>query len=631
MGKLTSLLVMILLIPVTASVGAAADFEPIPEAEKELYTFDFAKTLYADDAAFEADLEALTRDIGELEALKGKVATSAENLYQAYHLNEKVVPTWHKLWVYGYLRFAINTDDYGPYETIEKASGDLDSRIQFVKTETQAIDDATLARYFEEKPELEVYAFAIEEARRYRPHTLSLAEEELMAALSPHLASWSEKLFQRLTDRTDYPDIVIDGDTLDVNLNYSVLINSKDRQVRKDTWQGYFRAEADYRDLYAFTLVKAIETRNKIAQLRGFRNYAESRFFDLFLGYDDVAAYFDEIAKHAHLRKEYEKVRAARIKADTGYETVHIWDRQVQAEDFDKPRFGIKQACGTIKTAMACIGDEYQQQLCDLLDPANRRLDIVTGEKRVPGMFAIGYPGGEYQFFTQSYNGYFTEVRGLAHESGHVVHHMLQADAGVRPIYFNGPQYLTESVAISSELLVGYYLYDKETDLEKKAYYLEQFLEDVLGLLTNNMFANLELKIYEGVEDGSLKEADQFDQLAYDMTTPYSMYYANYPEYRGVWSAIHHYFDAPMYNVNYVVAQALALVLFDRILNEPGFVDSYVGMLKAGFDKSAPEVIRQTTGIYMLDPEVLASGFAFIEQRIEELRQLYKQLGIQTG
>ena len=631
MRKLRLLLIAALVVGVSGSFCSATEFEPIPEADKEIYTFDLAKTLYADDAAFDADLEALTKDIGQLETLKDKVAASAENLYQAYYLSEKIVPTWDKLWVYGYLRFAINTDDYGPYEKIEKASGDLESRIQFVKTETQAIDDATLAEYFGQKSELEDYAFAIEEARRYRSYTLSLAEEELMAALSPHLGSWSEKLFQKLIDRTDYPDIVLDGDTLDVNLNYSVLINSKDRQVRKDAWEGYFRTAAEQRDLYAFTLVKAIETRNKVAQLKGFRNFAESKFFDLFLSYDDISAYFDEIAKHAHLRKEYEKVRAARIKADTGYETVHIWDRHVQAEDFDKPRFEIKQACSTIKTAMACVGDEYQQRLCDLLDPTNRRLDIVTGEKRVPGMFAIGYPGGAYQFFSQSYNGYFSEVRGLAHESGHVVHHMLQTDAGVRPIYFRGPQYLTESAAISSELIVGYYLYDKETDLKTKAYYLEQFLEDALGLLTNNMFANLELKIYEGVEAGSIKEADELDQLGYDMTTPYSMYYANYPEYKGVWSIIHHYFDAPMYNVNYVVAQSLALVLFDRILNEPGFAEDYVGMLKAGFSEPAPEVIEQTTGIYMLDPAVLSSGFAFIEQRIDELRQLYQDLGIQTG
>ncbi len=621
--RYANIAVLILTLTASVALATAQDFEPIPSTDRNLYTFDLEGNFYADETAFQADLDALVEGITRLEALKGQLASSADHLYNAYRLNEDLIPTWWKLWVYAYLRYATNTDDFQPLEKIEKTSGDLESRIQFIKTETQVIDDATLERYFSERPELREYEFAIKEARRYRDHTLTLPEEELLASLSPYLGGWSEKLYQRLIDRTDFPDIVVDGDTFDVNLNFSVLINSNDRQVRKDAWLGYFQTMAEQRDLYAFTLIKAIETRDKIAQLKGFRNYPDSKFFDLFLSYDDVAAYFDEIARHAYLRKEYEKVRQTRIKAITGYDTVYIWDRQVQAEDFEKPRFTIDEARKAILAAMEPLGEEYLSRLRHLLDPNNRLLDIVTGEKRVPGMFSTGYPGGVYLFFAQTYNGYLSEVRGLAHESGHAVHHMIESDAGVRPIYFSGPSYLTESAAITSELLIGYYLYSQAQDKDLKAYYLEQFLEDALGLLINNMFANLELKIYEGIEEGTIIGADDLDDIAYRMTTPYSIYYAMHPEYKGMWSVIHHYFDVPMYNVNYVFAQALALVFFDRILNQPGFVEKYVAMLKSPFDKPAPEIILEKTGVDMLDPDVLASGFDFIESKIEELRSLY--------
>lgn len=606
----------------------AADFEPIPQAEKEMYTFDLERNFYPDEAAFQAELETLTGDIAKLEALKGKVAESSGNLYQAYYLSEKVIPSWWKLWVYAYLRYATNTADSAPLEKIEKASGDLESRIQFVKTETQEIDQATLERYFREKPELEDFAYAIEEARRYLPHTLSLPEEELMSTLSPYLGNWSEKLYQKLIDRTDFPDLVIDGDTFDVNINYSVLINSNDRQVRKDAWKGYFGSMADQRDLYSFALIKGVDTRNKTATIRGYRNFADSKFFDLHLEYDAVSDYFDEIADHAYLRKEYEKVRRARIMADMGYDSVYVWDRTVQKEGFDKPRFDIHAATSLIESAMQVMGAEYQSELAYLLDPSNRRLDIVGSENRSPGMFATGYPGAPWQFFSMSYNGYLSEVSGLAHESGHAVHHKMQTNAGVRPIYADGPSYVTESVAMTNELLVEYYLYSHETDLARRAYYLEQFLENAMGLLVNNMFAHMEFKIYEGVEDGSIQDADDLDSLAADMTNPYSIYYENHPEYKGLWSVIHHYYDVPMYNINYVVAQSLALVFFDNLLNEPGFVENYQSMLRSPFDKPAPEIIMETTGVDMMDPGILASGFAFIRDRTEELRGLYAQLGI---
>jgi oligoendopeptidase F len=616
-----------IIIAVNATVSAAG-FEPIPESEKQLYTFDLEKNFYADQAEFQADLDALISDVGRLEALKGKVASTPENLYEAYNLNDRIIPRWWKLWVYAYLKYATNTDDSGPLETIEKTSGDLESRIQFIKTETQAIDDATLAEYFRVKPELREYEFAIEESRRYRPHTLSLPEEELLSSLSPYLGSWSEKLYQKLIDHTKFPDIVVGGDTLDVNIDYSALINSDDREVRKETWQGYFGSMADQRDLYAFTLIKAIETRDKVASLKKFRNFPDAKFFDLFLTYDGVADYFDEIARHAYLRKEYERIRQARIKADTGYDTVYIWDRTVQAPGFEKPRFDVKRASDVIKSTMGVIGDEYREELSALLDPANRRLDIVGGEKRVPGMFATGFPGAPWQFFSMSYNGYFNEVQGLAHESGHAVHHKMQSNAGVKPIYSDGPSYVTEAVAITSELLVSYAFYRDEKDPEKKAYYLEQFLEDALGLLVNNMFAHLELKMYEGVEDGSLKGPDDFDALTFEMTTPYSIYYDKHPEYKGLWAVIHHYFDVPMYNVNYVLAQAMALVFVDKIINEDGFVDKYQSLLRAGFDKPAPEIVKERTGVDMLDPMVLASGFSFIEEKTDELRDLYRRIGI---
>ncbi len=609
-----------------AGLAAAADFQAIPEAQKHLYRFDLKKNFYADDAAFEADLAALTADIGNLEALKGHVAESAENLYRAYYLNEKTIPVWWKLWVYANLRYSVNTDDFTLFEKIEKVSGDLDGRIQFIKTETQAIDDATLQRYFREKPDLETYAFAIEETRRYRPHTLSLKEEELLATLSPYLGSWSERLYQMCVDRTNFPKIPVDGETLDVNLNYSALINLNDRNIRKETWEGYFHSMATHRDLYGFELIKAVDTRNKLASLRGYRNYPDSRFFDIYLPYEDVSNFFDEIANHAQLRKEYEKIRQARIKAQTGYDTVYVWDRQVQAKDFVKPRFDIAQASDIIKVATARFGQEYQEGLNYLLDPTHGRLDIVSGPKRSPGMFASGYPGAPYQFFSQTYNGYLNEITGLAHESGHAIHHTMQFNSGARPIYADGPRYVTEAIAGTNEMLVGYSLYYKEKDLEKKAYYLEQFLENTLGLLTNNMYANLELKIYEAVEKGALKNADDLDALTWKMVTPYSIYYESYPEYKGMWHDIHHYYDVPMYNVNYVYAQAISMVLFDRILNRRDFVGKYVSLLRADFDRPAPEILKETTGVDIHDPAILASGFDFLEQKTLELRSLYEKL-----
>jgi oligoendopeptidase F len=626
--KSASVFALLALSLVIALPATAADFEPIPEAYKGDYRFDLEETFYEDEAAFEADLDTLVAYIDELVALKGEVTASAENLYRAYYLSDIMIPVWWKLWVFGMLTYATNTDEYEYLDRVEKTSGDLESRIQFVKTETQTLDDATLDKYMRHKPELAEYAFAIEEARRYEPHTLSLAEEELMAQLYPYLSSWSERLYQKCLDRTEFPDVVVEGDTLDTRLNYSQLINSHDRQVRKDAWQGYFGSYGTHKDLYAFTMIKAVETRNKLAKIRGHDGFLHSKFFDMHMSYEAISNLYEELASHAHIRKEYERVRQRRIRADSGYETVYIWDRTLQPEGFEVPRFEITEACKIIRNTLEPLGEEYQTELCSLLNPENHRLDIVSGPKRSSGMFSTGYPGGDYVFFSMAYNGYFTELRGLAHESGHAVHHMIQTSAGVKPIYFSGPKFVTESVAITNEFLISHRMYREEKDLETRAYYLEQFLEDALGLLTNNMFAHLEMRIYEGVEDGSIKEAEDLDRVVEETLFPYSMYYENHPPYKSVWALIHHYYDVPGYYVNYVLAQALSLVFMDRIINEPDFVEKYQAMLKMGFDRPGHEVVLETTGVDMMDPTVLQSGFARLEDLIAELDQLYTEMGI---
>ncbi|MGD9401483.1 MAG: M3 family metallopeptidase [bacterium] len=626
MGKRVILLIVCL--AALAAAAVAEDFEAIPADLRGAYKFDLSGMFYADDAAFEADLEWLTGKIDELAALKGKLGDSADNLYRAYQVSDEVIPTWWKLWVFSYLTFATNTDKYEYYEKINQASGELDARIQFVMTETQTIDDATLERFYREKPELKDFAFAIEQARRFIPYTLELPREETISELYPYLTGWSERLYQACIDRTDFPDIVVDGDTLNTNINYSALINNKDRSIRRRAWEGYFGSMAEQRDLYALNLIKAIEANDKVATMRGYRNYPDSKFFEDFLTYDGVSAYYDEIAEHAYIREEYDKVKARKIKAATGYDTLYIWDRTAEPEDFVTPHFTITEATGIIKQSLSPLGEEYLLELGKLLEPANHRLDIVGGDKRVTGMFATGWPRGTWLFFSFSYNGYLSDISGLAHESGHAVHHTIQGKTGVLPTYTDGPSYVTEAAAMTNELLLMLYLYENESDLKTKTYYLEQFLENILGLLTNNMFAHLELKIYEGIEDDSIKGPDDLDELAWETVTPYSIYYDLHPEYKNVWSLISHYWESPMYYVHYVFAQALAMVFTEKILTEPGFVDKYIALLESGFDSPAPEIVKETTGVDMFDPDVLSSGFTMLEDKIAELQALYREMGI---
>ena len=69
-------------------------------------------------------------------------------------------------------------------------SGDVSSRLQFVQNEIERLDDVRISELLLEEPRLEPLRFAIEDIRRYRPHRLSLDQEELLARLEPLLRPW---------------------------------------------------------------------------------------------------------------------------------------------------------------------------------------------------------------------------------------------------------------------------------------------------------------------------------------------------------------------------------------------------------------------------------------------------------
>jgi oligoendopeptidase F len=610
---------------------AVADFLPIPKELEDLYHFQLEKNFYPDDAGFEADLQSLMAKIEQLESLRGRVTESADNLYRAYQLSSELVPLWGKLWVYAYLRYAINTNDMALLDRIQTTSGDLEGRIQFVRSEVQRMDEDTYRKFRQNKPQLKRFAFAIQQALRYQPHTLPLAQEEILSQMDPYLTPWAPELYQKCVDRTEFPDLVVtSGETLDVNMNYNLLINDTSRVIRQDAWQGYFHSMNEHRDLYALALVKSIQTRNKLAQLRGFSVYPQMEYFDQFLAADQVNSLYRQIADHAKLYKDFQLLRQKGIRAATGYDTVYTWDRSVVPRGFEKPRWDIRQASDLIIQALSTLGPEYHDELASLLDPHQGRLDLVAGENRVAGAFAYGYSGAPWQFYSFAYEGYFQNVSTLAHEAGHAVHYKTLTNEGVEPLYYDGPSYITETVAMVNELLLIDHLYRQTEDLEMKTYLLEEFLKKALHFVYLNFIAHLEATIYQKVASGELRTADHLDALTREMGSKYNIYYQIHPEYQGVWNVIHHYYTHPVYQINYVIAGALSLKIFQEIQSNPAFIERYLKLVQHGFDRPGPQMIEETMGLDMSDPGFLDACFRLIEDKMTQLQGLYQQAGIPT-
>ena len=102
---------VLLCVIFSGSALAQDTFVAIPPEKAPLYHFDFGRNFFATPEAEKADRGNLYATLKQLEALKGKVAGSADNLESALTLNDDVQVKYNKHSIYLFLRNAVNTND----------------------------------------------------------------------------------------------------------------------------------------------------------------------------------------------------------------------------------------------------------------------------------------------------------------------------------------------------------------------------------------------------------------------------------------------------------------------------------------------------------------------------------------
>jgi oligoendopeptidase F len=230
-------------------------------------------------------------------------------------------------------------------------------------------------------------------------------------------------------------------------------------------------------------------------------------------------------------------------------------------------------------------------------------------------------------FFSGGFKGFYNDVRVLTHESTHAVHRQLMSSNKILPAYAGGPHYLFEAFAILNEFLLPDYLYNRETDPALKRYYLEQFLEGKgMEMITVAPEAILEEAVYEGVENGSIKGADDLDALTKRIYSRFSIFPEKHGEMKNQWMDVRLMFQDPFYDVNYVYGVLLALKFYEMYKRDPqNFVPRYIALLKNGFNAPPEVLLKRFLDIDLHDPQLLTDDLKILEEKVNLLERSYKE------
>ena len=601
-------------------------FQAIPENVAVKYHFDLKKNFYANEEAFQKDLSEAQKLAEDVQQYRGKVSSSGPALYALVQKLERLGLLTQKMYVYRYLAYAVNTKLEPQLSATDRSVSEIGSKIAFVDTELRQLDDAALEKLIQEEPKLALYRFYLQQNTRYKPHTLSADKEEVLSVLSPELYSWQPQFFQKLIDRTKFSEIKTDSGTFNVYRDREVLRKDKNRKIREESLLKLYDEYSSSADLYGFILIKQSEAYNSTSTVRKFKDAFDSSLFAAYLTEEQADTFYTEIGKFAPLMQRYTKLRKERIKSTWKLDVVEPWDMDVVPPDFKRPMFTIQETTDTLNTALAFLGPQYSEDLKELLNPENHRLDIVQGENRIPGAFAYGYYGAPFVFYSFTFHGYLEDVLTLAHEGGHVVHYDLIYKNKVPVVYADGPSYFTESFAMLNEFVTGDYLYKKASTNEEKIYYLEQWLNVAMRRFFDIvMRSEFEYRAYKKIQAHEITEAAQIHELWKEEGLKYiGDDYQRHDFMKYGWSFTPHYFTSPRYYINYLFANLMAINYYSKHLNEPGFDANYVAMMVNGFPDTPVRLLEKYVKLNPFDPAAVRSSMQIFEQKLAELEDLYK-------
>ena len=577
--------------------------------------------LYASDALWEEDLAVMIEDGKHLASFAGKL-NNAEDLYAFLHADETADLRIGRLAGYCMRKGDEDTRNStyqamtGKFRSVMVKIG---SDCSFATPELMAISDEDMERFYAEKPELERYRRYLTNMRRLKAHTLSAAEERILAAAGEISGAPSNIYSMFANADIKFPDAVdAQGNTHAVRQGTFVgLEESADRILRKSAYESLYGSFNDYKN----TAAGLLNAQNK--QLKFFaetRKYNSA--FEAALARTNVPTdvYLNLIeAVHQNLDKMHRYVRLR--KKLLGVDELHFYDIYTPLlEGLDK-YIPIEEAKETVYDSLAPLGEEYRAVIKHAF--ANRWIDVFPNEGKRSGAYSAG--ADVHPFVLLNHTGTLDNQFTLAHEMGHAMHSYL-SHKHQNPIDSNYVIFVAEVASTFNEALLMEYLLNKTTDKKERAFLINHYLDQFKGTIyRQTMFAEFELNIGRMVAEGRSLTADL---LCAEYKRLNEMYYG--PDMvvddniAVEWARIPHFYYN-YYVFQYATGYSAAIALSRKVLDggEKELGD-YLGFLSGGCSKTPIDLLKGA-GVDMTSPEPVNQALELFGKLLDEMEALMQE------
>ncbi len=555
--------------------------------------------LYADDAAWEASRQKVIGQIPPLKTLQGTLGAGPAALLHAMDTISAVQREIARLDAYAALMADANTQvtaNQSRRQLSDSVGNQFNQATSFVPAEVSALGQARVDAAIAAEPGLAKHAYGLHTMLRLADHTLSPAEEALLAGAADPLQQ-PQQIYSLLTNADlPWPKITVRGKKMTLDQEtYVALRDDRDPVVREQVFKAFWPVYKSYQRtigaLYA-------------GHLHGTVFNARSRKFDSSLAMaqsrDNTpeAVYRTLVAEtNAGLPtlQRYLKMRGRLLGLKSQkYSDVYV--------PLAKPprEYTLAEAEQITLQAVQPLGDEYAKSLGQHFLEGWMHALPQTG--KVSGAYMNPEAYDVHPFVLMSFNKNYESVSTVAHEWGHAMHSVL-ANAAQPFELANYGLFVAEIPSTTNEMLLADYVAAHAKTKEEKVYALSQQLELLRRTFFRQaMFAEFELKAHEAVEKDQSLTGEDLTKLYLELIRRY------HGDAQGVmkiedlygteWEYIPHFYN-DYYVYQYATSISAAAYFAEGIeKGDAALRTRYLDMLKAG-GSDDPYLVVKKAGLDM--------------------------------
>ena len=591
---------------------------------EEKYTWDLS-TIFPTDEAFEEELAQVSEEVKKAASLAGHLLDSADSLLTTTEVQLDLMRRIEKLYSYAHMKNDQDTRvaKYQEYQAKGMTLySDFGQSFAFYEPEFMAITEEQYQAFLAEQPALQQYQHYFDKLLKKKAHILTQREEELLAGAGEIFGAAGETF--AILDNADivFP-MVHDEDGNEVQLshgNYITLVESKNREVRKEAYEALYSVYEQYQHTYAKTLQTNVKVHNYNAKVRKFSSAREAALSADFIPESVYDSLVSAVNKHLSLLQRYIALRAKIL----GISDLKMYDMYTPLSETDY-KFTYEEALAKSEEVLAILGEDYLSRVKTAF--SERWIDVHENQGKRSG----AYSGGSYDtnaFMLLNWQDTLDNLFTLVHETGHSMHSSYTRET--QPyVYGDYSIFLAEIASTTNENILTEKLLEEVEDDATRFAILNHFLDGFRGtVFRQTQFAEFEHAIHKADQEGQVLTSEFLNELYADLNEKYyGLKKEDNPQIQYEWARIpHFYYD--YYVFQYSTGFSAASALAEKIVHgSQEDKDKYLDYLKAGNSDYPLNVIKKA-GVDMEKEDYLNAAFAVFERRLDEFEALVKKLGL---